>query len=354
MHYLALLLLTLPCLVSAESAPVSRGVILQYHHVSVTSPAATSITPDRFAEQLEYLAANHFTIWPLDRLVGAVRAGEATPDKVVAITFDDAYLSIYTAAFPMLAARGWPFTLFVATEPVERGNRQFLSWAQLAEMKAAGATIGNHSHSHTHLLRRLAGESDAAWQQRIHADIDTAEQLLQQHLGETAKLFAYPYGEYDAAVLQMLDAMGYIGFGQQSGALGPDSNPLIMPRFPMGGIYSDMASFKTKAAALPLPLVAEQPAVDPVVEDNYRPMLTLQLADAGLRLAQFACYGPGGSRTAIRRIAPLVFEVQSETDIPVGRSRYNCTVPSELSGRFYWYSRMWIRKRQDGSWYDEP
>ena len=62
------------------------------------------------------------------------RAVRRSDEKIVAITFDDAYRSIYATAFPNLRARGWPFTIFVATRLVEEENPQYLTWAELAEM----------------------------------------------------------------------------------------------------------------------------------------------------------------------------------------------------------------------------
>ena len=54
---------------------------------------------------------------PLQELVDALRAGQPLPDRTAAITFDDGYISIYDTAWPLLRARGWPFTVFVNTEP---------------------------------------------------------------------------------------------------------------------------------------------------------------------------------------------------------------------------------------------
>ena len=39
--------------------------------------------------------------------------------------------------------------------------------------------------------------------------------------------------------------------------------------------------------------------------------------------------------------------------LPPGRTKINCTAPSTQPGRYYWYSRMFMRKNDDGSWYQE-
>lgn len=329
----------------------SGGAILLYHHVDGTTPPSTSIDPELFGQHLDHLAGAGYTVWPLEKLINRVLANETTPERVVAITFDDAYISIYTTAFPLLRKHGFPFTIFVATAFVSGNSNQYLSWDQLAEMKAAGATIANHSHSHAHLVRRLDDESERQWRQRVRSDIERAQQLIEQHLGEAPRLFAYPYGEYDPMLVDIVEDLGFIGIGQQSGAIGPTSWPLAIPRFPMGGSFSEMASFQTKVATRPLPMVTL--ALDPLVEGDEIPALTLDLIGDDLRGHQLVCYGPGNAVTAMEQVSPTRFVARSENPIPVGRSRYNCTMPDASGTRFYWYSQMWIKRNPDGTWYQE-
>jgi peptidoglycan/xylan/chitin deacetylase (PgdA/CDA1 family) len=100
-----------------------HGVVLLYHHVSLDTPPSTSVTPERFAAHLEYLEAHDYEVWPVDRLLATVIDGEETvPQDVVAITFDDAYESVYRNARPMLRERGWPFAVFVNTDAVDAGH----------------------------------------------------------------------------------------------------------------------------------------------------------------------------------------------------------------------------------------
>ncbi|MFW6341189.1 MAG: polysaccharide deacetylase family protein, partial [Wenzhouxiangella sp.] len=138
-------LLALP--VSGRSA-----VVLVYHHVSESTPASTSVTPARFAAHLDYLDGEGFAVWPVERLLAAViDRAEAVPERVVAITFDDAYASVYETAWPMLKERGWPFAVFVNTDAIDAGHAPYMDWDALRELHADGVTIGNHSASHAHL-----------------------------------------------------------------------------------------------------------------------------------------------------------------------------------------------------------
>ena len=83
-------------------------VILQYHHIADDTPFSTSTKPEVFAAHLEHLAQSGFNIVSLSEHFSQQNEGDASANALeVAITFDDAYRSIFTEAFPLLRARGW-------------------------------------------------------------------------------------------------------------------------------------------------------------------------------------------------------------------------------------------------------
>jgi len=342
------------CGLSASLAD-DHAVVLVYHHVSETTPALTSVTPAVFDSHLEYLQQNAFSVWPLARILATLREGKPLPENTVAITFDDAYQSIYTEAFPRLRQRNWPFTLFVSSEAIDRGYDNYLSWAQLRELADSGVELANHSHSHAHLVRRLQDESDEQWRQRVIDDIDTAARRLQQETGSRSRLFAYPYGEYSPALQDIVRSLGYQGIAQQSGAVGAVSDFLALPRFPMARGYADLQRFATSVHARPLPVSAV--TVD-TAAGAYRPIASLQLtlADGGYRAQQLACYRATGTPLLTRRIAtqPLTLSIEVGGEQTAGRHKINCTAPAtQGAGVYYWYSYQWLVKNADGSWYRE-
>ncbi len=340
------LLILLPFNVSASL------VVLQYHHVSESTPAVTSISPNDFTAHMHYLNEKSFNVLPLDEAINSLKSGEALPDRAVTITFDDAYASIYTKAYPLLKQLNYPFTIFVATDLVGTNARLYLTWSQLEEMAKHGALMANHTRSHLHLLRLRPAETREQWLGRIEEEITGAQQIIESNLGEVPKLFAYPYGEYDEDILSLMTKLGYVGFGQQSGAMGVNSNFLALPRFPLAGVYSGLDSFRTKANTLPLPIRLIDIELL-ISDDNFKPSLDLEFVQGKWRTSELACYGPGG-KMIIEKISEHHFRALPQQEVPVGRSRYNCTMPSNQRGRYFWFSQMWIRKKDDGSWYPEP
>ncbi|RRJ83186.1 polysaccharide deacetylase family protein [Aestuariirhabdus litorea] len=335
--------------VAAAQEPV-HGVVLQYHHVDDNTPYVTSTRLKDFRAQLDYIDRHGFSVWSLPRLVAALQQGDAVPDRVVAITFDDAYLSIYENAFPLLKQRNWPFTVFVSTDFVDAGARLSLSWPQLREMVAAGATVGNHTRTHLHIPRLEAGESDPQRLQRVRDEVVGAQQRIDQELGEQPRLLAYPYGEVDSAARELVEALGYVAFGQQSGAMGTQSDFAFLPRFPASGAYAGVDDLAVKLWSLPLPVVAETPASMVLPEAELRPRLELQLAPGAYRDHQLACFASGQGRMPVQvdRISVggeerIRVTVRAEQGLEPGRSRYNCTAPDLRGQRYYWYSKPWLR-----------
>lgn len=330
------------------ATPANAAVVFMYHRFGESEHSSTNVTLEQFEAHLDFLAREGFDVWPLPKLVLHLKNGEPVPDKVVAITIDDAYLSVYEHAFPMLKERGMPFTVFVATDPVDRNLPDYMNWDQLRELHAAGVTLANHGASHDYLIRREPGESESDWQRRVREDIVRTQMRLQEELGEdvneTPRLFAYPFGEYNVEMMNMLEQMGYAAFGQHSGALGPYNNLRALPRFPINERYAELASFSLKANTLPF-LIANISPINPVVGNELAPVLTLQLDESAANLDQLTCYF-GGERTDVRWLdrETRKLSVSTKQNLPAGRSRYNCTAPHRSANRWYWYSHLWIRE----------
>lgn len=340
------------------SMTTRAAVILQYHHIDTATPSLTSTSPELFAQHLEYLHDNDFSVLALDDLLARVFAGEQLPSKTVAITFDDGYASVASQAAPLLEQYSFPYTVFV--NPNLIGNSSdFLSWEQIEGLREKGALIANHTLDHPHLVRRNAEETLEQWQNRIRDQIAGAENALESQLGYSPALLAYPYGEYDRHVEALVAELGIVAFGQQSGAFDARVDRQAIPRFAFGGGYGGMEDFISKVNTLALPWVEittfgenGEELNDPLLPPGVtRPQLRIELESPQLA-RQINCYASGQGALEIVR-GETSISTRPNSDLPVGRSRINCTAPSAEPGRFYWYSEFFMRKNPDGSWYSE-
>lgn len=336
----SILLLLLPTL--SPAADTTAAVAFIYHRFGEDAYPSTSVKLAQFEAQLDHIERAGYRVWPLDQIANYLQRGEPLPDRTVAITVDDAYLSVYKEAFPRLKARGWPFTLFVSTDALDQRLPDFMSWDQVREMLRHGVSIGNHSASHDSLAKRRPGETVYAWRERVRADILKAQRRLKEELNAEPRLFAYPYGEYNTAVAGLVSELGFVAFGQQSGAIGLLSDRRALPRYPISTVYGRADDFALKAASLALPVKKIEPW-DPEWHGPKAPRLTLTLAENEADLDRLACYSDGEplavtweDRQALR------FSIQAPKPLGAGRHRYNCTAPQREGNRFYWFSQPWL------------
>ncbi len=349
---LYLLIILLFCIAHASASqasqdspePEGQAIVLMYHHFGNADHPSTNIRLQQFEAQLEHLAQAGYQVWPLARVVDHIVNHKPFPGRVVAITVDDAYQSVYAEAYPRLKARGWPFTVFVATDGVDAHYRAYMGWDQMREMQQHGVIFANHSASHDHLVRRLANETEPQWQARIRDDIGRAQRRLKEELGAAPNLFAYPYGEYNTVLAAIVAESGLVAFGQQSGPVGLGADSRALPRFPMAERFAAIKDFRQKVASLAFP-IAEVVPWDPVWPGDAAPVMTITLGKSDARLEQLTCFVSGQGQVPVEwtNRKARQFTVQAPAPLPKGRSRYNCTAPSSQKGRFYWYSHLWIR-----------
>ncbi len=304
------------------------AVILMYHRFGEDDIPATNIRIEQFEAHLATIAAGAYRVLPLPDIVAAFRDGTPLPDRALAITIDDAYLSVYTEAWPRLKAAGLPFTLFVPTDAVDRGRANYMTWEHIRELARAGVGIGNHTASHLHM--------PTAGRQRNAATIAKANRRFQEELGFVPELFAYPYGEHSLAARQAVIEAGFeAAFGQHSGVAYAAHDSYSLPRFALNESYGDAEAFRLRVEALPL-RVGEVTPLDPLLAVNPPPFgFTVEPGLEGL--GRLACYAwPQGERARIERLGERRFEVRLAQPFPTGRGRLNCTLPAG-EGRWRWY-----------------
>ena len=108
---------------------------------------------------------------------------------VVSITFDDVPASVVTTALPMLEARGWSSTLYVATGLL--GTENHLGTMMTADDVRAAHVRGHEIAAHTHSHRDMAQLSREA--QLV--DLDRSHTLFREMGLPIPQSFAWPYGE---------------------------------------------------------------------------------------------------------------------------------------------------------------
>jgi len=320
--------------ISLASEPAAL-VILQYHHIDDDTPASTSTSPALFRQQLQLIQDSGIPVLPLDQALQQLEDG-TLGTRAIAITFDDAYISIHRVARPILREFGYPYTIFVNTDAVDQRLDGMLSWDRLRELASEGVILANHSADHSHFLPS-PGERTEDRDARIRQSILKAGQRLQAEIGNAPKLFAYPYGEFDAGSAQVLEAMGYIALGQHSGPAGHGMDRTTLPRFPASNAYGKIDSLREKLLSLPFP--ATVTITQETVPTHNPP--TLQLDMSGLPHPQrLRCFASGSGQANITWQGAQA-SITATRPLTQRRERYNCTLQS-VSGNYFWISQPWF------------
>lgn len=335
-----------PLLTAALSLTLAGGAhagvaTLTYHHVSTETPPSTTTSPSLFQDQLKLIDELDMETVALtpERLKRTLN-GDDADTQGVALTFDDAYESVYTTAWPTLRKKGIPVTVFVLSGSV--GNNGYMSWDQLREMAEHElVTIGNHSLDHGTMLQR-SGESAEAHSKRIAQELDQGAERIENKLGIETELFAHPYGEFSEPVLQALEDRGWYGFAQHSGVIGEHSHPRAMPRFAVADAYGSIDTLKDKLQARNFPIPRAQ-LPNPVITNQNPPLLDMTVP-ADWSADRLTCFASGEGMMELKSESVsdgLRIQARAQKPIEARRSRYNCTYPAG-NGRFYWLSQPWF------------
>jgi peptidoglycan/xylan/chitin deacetylase (PgdA/CDA1 family) len=177
-----------------------KFVILYYHAVAAECRA-------NFARQLDMLISRY----------NVVSADHQGPDAAggwsVAITFDDAFQSVLDNAIPELVARRMPATIFVPAGVLGRqpawdmedgcaDRGEIVASAEALRAVASDLVqLGAHSLTHPHLLRISPEER--------RREIEGCRRQMREIFYTDAVVFAFPYGEYDASVIEQCREAGY-------------------------------------------------------------------------------------------------------------------------------------------------
>lgn len=183
--------------------------VLMYHSISastVPDPHRLRVHPARLDRHLRLLRRLGLRGVSLSELLRARERGTAA--GLVGLTFDDGYTDFLDDAVPVLQKHGMTGTVYIVAGRLggqnawDDGPRFDLMTAdQVRAVAASGQEVGSHTMSHV----RLAGADPAT----LSAEIGGSRDVLQEVLQTDVDGFCYPYGSYDDAAADAVQAAGY-------------------------------------------------------------------------------------------------------------------------------------------------
>lgn len=187
--------------------------ILMYHNID-TPPAGARlrglyVRTGSFARQMWLLRMMGFQGLSMSAAMPYLR-GEKQ-GRIAVITLDDGYLDALENALPVLRANGFSATCYFVSnrggkdniwdESVLNVTKPLMNDAQIKEWLAAGMEVGAHSRTHPHLPNCTDAE--------LQSELTGSKADLEALIGAPVTQFCYPYGDYDARVMQAAQKAGY-------------------------------------------------------------------------------------------------------------------------------------------------
>jgi len=202
-------------------------VILYYHDIPMEAT-------ENFRRQMRFLARKNCRAVSVTEFLKSHRGDR---HRLVALAFDDAFVSVIENAIPILRQFGFTATVFVPmgclnAKPEWDMRKQdrpddheyVASAEQLQWLKSQGFEIQSHAWSHT----RLSGLGP----EELTYELTRSKSALEEVLGTPVEMISYPFGDYNSAVCARAAQVGYRhGLTIEPRPVNDCSNPMKVGRF---------------------------------------------------------------------------------------------------------------------------
>jgi peptidoglycan/xylan/chitin deacetylase (PgdA/CDA1 family) len=311
------------------------GIIsLMYHRFDENKYPSTNIRIDNFKEHLNIIKENKIEFVNPKNFEKDLK--EKKRKRKILLTIDDAFLSFYENAWPILKKEKIPFILFVNTREV--GAFNYMNWEQIKIVNQESfVEIGNHSHSHEYLVDENYDF--------IKNDIEKSIEIFKEKLGKNSIFFSYPFGEYSLDFKNIIRSLKFkYAFGQHSGVIDQTKDFYELPRFPINEKYGELKRFESITKSLPFKYKKILPEEKYLVDNENPPKVEIKFYNNIKNLKSLSCYSNEGDKW---RQSKIKFINENDIEILISekfigeRGRINCSL-RDSSGFWRWLGVQFV------------
>ena len=305
-----------------------------YHRFDENKYPSTNIRIDNFKEHLNIIKENKIEFVNPKNFEKDLK--EKKRKRKILLTIDDAFLSFYENAWPILKREKIPFILFVNTREV--GTFNYMNWEQIKIVNQESfVEIGNHSHSHEYLVDENYDF--------IKNDIEKSIEIFKEKLGKNSIFFSYPFGEYSLDFKNIIRSLNFkYAFGQHSGVTDQTKDFYELPRFPVNEKYGELKRFESITKSLPFKYKKILPEEKYLVDNENPPKVKIKFYNNIKNLKSLSCYSNEGDKW---RQSKIKFINENDIEILISekfigeRGRINCSL-RDSSGFWRWLGVQFV------------
>ncbi len=301
-----------------------------YHRFEENKYPSTNIRMNIFLQHIDAVKKNEFEFY--DPKIFNEQFNKSKNSKKILLTIDDAFLSFYENAWPVLKKNKIPFILFVSTEPI--GKQGYMTWDQIKEIeKEKFAYIGNHSHTHEYLIKFSLDD--------FKDDINKSIEIFNSNLGYNPIFFSYPFGEYSLEQKNFIKKNFKYAFGQHSGVIDSTKDKYELPRFPINENYGKMERFNSIIKYLPLQYKNFKPEDKYVIAKNNPPSVEIEFFNNQKNIRNINCFSNEGDNWGNPNILineNNVMKISFREKFTFRRGRLNCSLNE--NGNWKWFGHQ--------------
>jgi len=204
----------------------SQAHILVFHRFGDDRYPTANTSKKQLIQQFEYLKKHHYKVVRLSDIIQKIKQKQTIPNNWVALSIDDGYKSFYQNGLQIFKKYNYPFALFVYVKAVNSHYGDFMRWKEIKECAKYGE-IGIHSFAHPHLT--------SLNNTQILKDTTKAINIFYKNMGFKSLYYAYPYGEYDIRVKNIIKPYFKAIFNQNIGTVHKNSDIYDIDRIAIVG-----------------------------------------------------------------------------------------------------------------------
>ena len=216
-------------------------IVMYYHSVKKQDIGS-------FEKQMAYLASNCKVVKASEILTASMDG----VNPIAAITFDDAFVSVFENALPVLKKHSLPASIFIPTgnlgqpprwnipENSPDKNDIVMSEKQLTEANKCGFELLSHTVSHP-ILTELNDNT-------LKAELSNSKLALEKILGYQICGISYPHGAYNSRVCNAARQAGYrFGFTIEPSVVNTSADTMQIGRVAVS-LKDSLFKFKLKVS----------------------------------------------------------------------------------------------------------